>query len=132
MIAIPREPEPNPRHYTGTCGVCHTDHYLIDPAEGIGHTTACACGTAQSCEVCPTCQQCGGAVCPQCSVEARFGGRVQLVCSGCYQTFLDDTYTSVADPALIEPELPMNAHVHSHIAHMLNALASAVYPGVRR
>ena len=123
-------PEPNPKHYFGHCETCDTAHY--DSTGEAIEKNLCACGTAQCCEVCPTCQQCGAAVCPQCSVEARFGGRDQLVCSGCYQNFFDDTYTSVADPAPIEPELPMNAHVHSHIAHMLNAFAVAVYPGVRR
>lgn len=123
--------EPNPRLYSGTCPNCKTEHFN-GPGKGIGETRLCSCGTAMCCDSCSTCEQCGDAVCPQCSVTARFGNSHQLICSSCYEQFLEDTYTSVADPAPVEPVAPLNAHVHPTIAHLLNQYAPFLSMEVRK
>lgn len=83
-------PEPNARHASGTCAQCNTTHYNGHD-EGFD-TSLCSCGTAMCCDSCDRCAECGDPVCPQCSIDTSKAGKAHVVCSGCHQVYLDETY----------------------------------------
>lgn len=101
---LSHEPEPNPRHQSGTCRVCDTTHY-DGPGEEMA-TSPCACGAAMCCEYCDRCRECGDYVCSTCAVDTSKTSRAHIMCSDCYQVYLDEVSLDESNLALrpVQPQ----------------------------